>query len=700
MFSISFLTPVLITLGCISALIPILIHFSIQKKPKKQLLPTLRFLQKTKITGHFFRIKQWVLLLLRMALLVGFSMVLARPKLASTWFSGTAFTHVTNAIILLDDTLSMNYKESGNLRFEQAKAKALEILEQLEPPSKVCLYPVTQGPGEFTIDFESIRADIQRLVCSSEHQSIQSALLQAKTLLEELKEDGEIFVFSDFRANNFEDLTTLVNSLPKTWQGIKVHLESVIKEESANAGILELNLPIEPIPVGGTLHFSCKILTQGNASVERDISLYLDSEKKSQKRLHFLPGQSVSEVEFTQKITQTGIFHGKVILEGEDAFNADNSYYFTLRTLEPFHIGILAEASQYEALQPAFLLENILKPRGVHFEQQFLIQSLTPETFFQRDLKNIDLLFLLTLPREGESAINRLKEILEMEGSLIFFAQKDPLLSPFIPPVGEMLPGPVSLESSGRGFLLPFKTGKYGNLAQPLFSQYRQVQLQESGTQPLTATSSNNLSALTGPEVLISFQNGAPAVIQKKMGLGQILYLTFALQIEPKSLATTPVVVPFFHFLVRSLLSKGSSPLHAVGSQNVALKLRKEELGGEVKILRPNENKMEKLTLPSGTDLLLMDQINLPGHYDIFIKGQNELRKEGFSVNVSEAEKDFRPSDLAKLKRIFEDLSTHSKKEADPSNTMGRVREKEVFAYLLLVLLLLLSIESLLSNRI
>lgn len=678
---ISFIAPALITLGVLSAIVPIIIHFSINKKPQDVPFPAFRFLQKTKITGRIFRVKQWLLLLLRILLLLFFSMALARPKLYSTWFSSDTPTRVTNAIILLDDTLSMSYKEAGKSRFEFAQEKALTLLDQLEPPSKICLYPLSRGPGQFTIDFESIRTEIKRLQCTTLSASAQDGLFASKTLLEELGEQkGDIFLVSDLTQKNFPSLS----SSPLSFAPFKVHLETIGHGKPQNAGVAEVEIPSKNIPQGGILYLTCKIFSLGPVATQREVALYIGDEKKFQKRLD-LPGQGETiDVEFTQKLDLSGIVHGKIVLEGEDAILADNTFFFTVRVLPPLHIGILAEPEDFETFRPAFLLMNILSPKGLRFEQQFVLQKITPEQFTQTDLKNTHLLFLLTLPEEGVLALNRLKEVLEIGGSLVFFGQSDSVLNSLFPPLGELVPGPVSFESEGRHFLAPFKTGKYGDLSQPILSQYRQILSEENANE----------------EVLLYFKNRSPAVTYRRSGVGGIIYLAFPLSLEPQSLATTPVVIPFFHFMLRSLLTQ-YPPIPQVSSRDaVSFQLRQMELNAEIKWLRPDSSKLEKVPLPVASDRILLEETQTPGHYDVFIKSQQELRKEGFSVNIAEEEKDLRQVDLEELKKYLgEQKATAPDEPQKTENSPKKASEKEVYAYLMLFLLALFSLESFFSNR-
>ena len=82
------------------------------------------------------RVKNWLLLLARMALLALMALALARPTLYSQ--SPLGDQEVPTALGLVFDTsLSMGYKEKDKTRLDEAKERALEILKKMPDTSQV-----------------------------------------------------------------------------------------------------------------------------------------------------------------------------------------------------------------------------------------------------------------------------------------------------------------------------------------------------------------------------------------------------------------------------------------------------------------------------------------------------------------------------------------------------------------------------------
>src|SRR4030066_1542341 len=104
----TFLNPAVL-FGLLAASIPILIHLFNLRKLKKIEFSTLSFLkelQKNKIRK--VKLKQWLLLALRVLIILGIVFAFARPALRGTTIGGTASTAKTTAVFILDDTFSMS----------------------------------------------------------------------------------------------------------------------------------------------------------------------------------------------------------------------------------------------------------------------------------------------------------------------------------------------------------------------------------------------------------------------------------------------------------------------------------------------------------------------------------------------------------------------------------------------------------------
>src|SRR5215210_7148572 len=123
--------------GAALAAIPVIIHLVMRQTPKHVIFPALRLIrQRHKRSTQRLRVRNWLLLLARMALVALMALALARPALNSQASLGDS--EVPTALGLVFDTsLSMGYTDQGRTRLEEAKARAREIFARLRPESQV-----------------------------------------------------------------------------------------------------------------------------------------------------------------------------------------------------------------------------------------------------------------------------------------------------------------------------------------------------------------------------------------------------------------------------------------------------------------------------------------------------------------------------------------------------------------------------------
>src|SRR5215472_9660637 len=96
--------------GAALAALPVILHLFMKQTPKRVVFPALRLIrERQKRSRKKLRVKNWLLLLARMALVALMALALARPRLWSKTTLGDR--EIPTAVALVFDTsLSMGYK--------------------------------------------------------------------------------------------------------------------------------------------------------------------------------------------------------------------------------------------------------------------------------------------------------------------------------------------------------------------------------------------------------------------------------------------------------------------------------------------------------------------------------------------------------------------------------------------------------------
>jgi hypothetical protein len=124
--------------GLVLAGVPVLLHLILRPRPKILRFPAFRFLRQQHMSNRRrLRLQHLLLLLLRMAVIAGLCLALARPRLAGVpWAVGE---RPVIAVLLFDTSKSMDYGSVGGGpgRLDEAKTRARELLDEMAEDSRI-----------------------------------------------------------------------------------------------------------------------------------------------------------------------------------------------------------------------------------------------------------------------------------------------------------------------------------------------------------------------------------------------------------------------------------------------------------------------------------------------------------------------------------------------------------------------------------
>ncbi len=165
------------------------------------------------------KLKQWVLLALRMGMVAALAVALARPALQAK--ANPAGGGRTTAVIILDDSASMGYEENGKTRLDQAREVVLQILSAMNRGDQVSLIltgtaqpPSEQAPSS---DLQSVAARVVGLQQGFGEADNAEALNAAADVLQRYDErmNREIFVVGDRQAVSWRNVN---EAFHRAWQ--------------------------------------------------------------------------------------------------------------------------------------------------------------------------------------------------------------------------------------------------------------------------------------------------------------------------------------------------------------------------------------------------------------------------------------------------------------------------------------------------
>lgn len=214
-----FLNPLMLA-GIGGAAVPLALHFLSRARHRPVQWGAMIFLTGIEARRrNSARVKQWVLLLLRMLTVAVLAVALARPVLRGRLgeFAGTGRA---TAVIILDDSGSMNYVENGRSRLALARQAALQIMSAMNRGDQVSLLvtrtPQTNADRAPTSDLQSIAARVAAIRPGAADASFADSLSRAADVLERYeRQNREIYVVCDRQAFSWRRVNEM---FARTWR--------------------------------------------------------------------------------------------------------------------------------------------------------------------------------------------------------------------------------------------------------------------------------------------------------------------------------------------------------------------------------------------------------------------------------------------------------------------------------------------------
>ena len=152
--------------GLAAAAGPVLIHQLNRRIFRQVDWAAMEFLlEASRRSKAFLRLRDLLLMALRMAAVALFGFAVARPFLATG--SAAATSGPVHAILVLDNSMSMGRERlGGTMLLDDARARAAEFIEQLPAGSRISVVPLCGAPTGTTLDAYRTKEDALEAVAA------------------------------------------------------------------------------------------------------------------------------------------------------------------------------------------------------------------------------------------------------------------------------------------------------------------------------------------------------------------------------------------------------------------------------------------------------------------------------------------------------------------------------------------------------
>jgi hypothetical protein len=669
-----------------AALIPLIIHLFSKRRVKViefSSLKHLKAMQRRQVRR--LKIRQLLLLIIRMLIILAVVLAFARPTVRE---GGLGSHAAVSAVILFDNSASMNrYVADGDL-FELARKRTEQLLTTFGEADQVALLPLdgTAG-GDDAIDFASAATAAEmltRLHPGSSTAELQSGLDKALELLDRSDNlNREIYLITDRQRRNLPQQPVLSES------DARLYLVELPLEETGNCGITAIDFGGQLLMPGHDFDLTATVKNYGDADRDDLIaSLSLNGNRVAQTDVRVAAGAEAA-VRFTRSVSHTG-FHSGWIELSDDRFAGDNRFCFSLHIPDRFNVLIIRgdNSSRFVSLA--------LTP-APSVNQYWSVKQADPEQLSGVNFREYDVVILAGVGPLADTYVERLWSFVDRGKSLFVIyggpTDTDEFNRQWSATTGVVIEEPIQQSFSKAGYY----TFSSVDLEHPIFSVFGF----EDGRPPQVKFYTLPRLHLEGDSrALMRFTGDRPALVERRYGRGRVLTFTGPMAPSYSDLTGHAFFVPFISRVAEYLASDLSTvDLDLYVGDNIARSVNiRGTLRSPLVLHTPDSSSFQVPPEEDGDRLLYRPEgADQPGVYRATYLGQEVDR---FALNLSPREADLAVVDVDQMVAALGAEDFHRFNPED--NLMAALAElrfgKELWSLFLWIAAALLLCEMLLAR--
>ena len=614
--------------------VPLFLHLFNLRQPRTVEFSSLAFVKELQESAvQRVRIKEWLLLALRMLAIACLVLAFAQPTLTSDLGGMGASVPTTHAIVV-DNSLSMTADGEGGTYFDQARRKVGGVLETVEENDEVLLWP-TAPTGTSRPDPVSNVGVARQALSGLEPQAgarslARSVVDAADAAAESDASQAVVYVASDLQASTLGD--SVATNVP---DGVQVQLLPVETRTQTNVGISDVTVTSRIAEVDQPVQLEATLVNHGSETLDNYVaSVYLEGARVAQATATLEPGLETT-VSFTVTPQERGWLGGAVVTEDDD-FPADNRHHFSLHVPEERRVLLVRGEGQRAKYVDLALSSEMIADRIALQTTAIEENALASAELGQYDA------VLLVGPRSLSSGeIDALSRYVNGGGGLLLFPSAQARPEDYNALFGALDAGTF------RGFSGSLSADRtvasFGrvDLAHPLFEGvFSQERRREDASveQPDLYYIMNFRPSGRAGQTLIELSNGVPFLHEVQHGGGRLLLMAVA---PTRNWSDLPVRGLFVPLLYRSVYYLSASTSVAgeqlVAGRSAELRIAGVSSDASLSLHGPGgiEVTPEQRSLFGATLLQIGETLTEPGLYDVRA-GTTQVRR--IAVNVAPAE--------------------------------------------------------------
>jgi hypothetical protein len=533
-------------IGMLAAAIPLLLHLRRSRQSKPILFSCTRFFdeQFLKATRRA-RVQDLLMMMVRMALLALLALALAQPLLKSGPLAGLLSAgQARRVVIVFDDSASM----ANGMRFDQAKAHARAVIEELSPARGDAAALVLGGYREAgptvlfdqpTTDLDAVRRAIDAVTLTDLATDLNGAIAAAGDLLSQATVGGEVIVISDLQATAFAP-DHVVSPDPTVSM---VFLACEGAADDANVSIDAVQLGAARPMIGVPFTFRTLLVNHDDRPRTTRVQLVVGEDVVATRSVELSPGRG-QVVRFVHRFARAGWHGGRIELDptlAPDAMPFDDRRHFAVHVEQRLHVLAINGAPSTIGHQDELYFVNAALAVGRTDERGVQVDVTTPDRVTEQQLAGYPVVIVANAPALAEPVRLAIERFVDGGGSAFITLgdRTDPAAvnrwAQFMPGrLGDITDEPTTVSTMDDAHPALAGLASTGGL--------RNVRIDRRfAIEPTDAS------------VLMATPQGEALLLERRVGAGRVLLWTSTIDRDWNDLPLQPAYLPWLYRLLTHL---------------------------------------------------------------------------------------------------------------------------------------------------
>ncbi len=581
--------PMLGWLGAAAA--PILIHLWARRHFRQTPWAAMEYLLAA-IRRHTRRMyfEQWLLLLIRTAIIVLVVLAAAGPYWQRSGLAAGGGGTV-HRMLVVDGSMSMDFKPTDQSRFEKAKQLAGRIVEGSAQGDVFTLVLMSSPPrvvvDKPALEHAEIIREIEALEPAHTPADLPGTLGAIEQLLSKTRRENprisrhEIYFITDLQRVSWSPklgqtaLAEFRRRIAALADAAEIAILDVGQPEAENLAVTAFGPSDAVAIVGSDINFAARIKNFGRQARTRQMVELLVEERRIEQKFVDVPAGAEVSLSFAHRFETPGE-HALEVRAPGDALEEDNHRFLAVNVREEIRVLCIDGRPSGRAFSGAAdYLAEALAPQGDGARQAAIKPEVAAESaLVERELARYDCVFICNVAQFTPHEVRLLHNYLQGGGNVAFFLGDQVLPERYNSELGDKGDSPIFVDTkigtvpdkgaegrAGEGRILPARVGELIERPQMRLDPlgYKHPILQafrgrgETGliTAPVFKYFKLQVLENSSARVILATESGDPLAVEEKIGRGRVILAATSADTSWTAMPLWPGYLP----LVQEILS-------------------------------------------------------------------------------------------------------------------------------------------------